>query len=446
MTLWRKTKVNRLYIFLLLSIVLCSIKLSKGDYFNLTLIFLAGYLLSAICCLYNATTWGVDLHPKTIFILFLGMVAFMCGCYLGKRTGKKSAITVGARNNLLDVIQRGDGKWKLIIVIIFDICMIFLLYRDIVRIASANMVSWGNLFYNFRSNLGNDNLDVGYSIVVNLGLRITKPLAYIYAAIFAERVVSSGNKNSIISKAIYLLPVIIYAFQVILQGYRIQLVAVIIALIFDLFFFSQIVYEWKARINFKIAVRVCIFFILVCIGFYYVKFFIGKLQESNGVIAYVTNYFGGSLQLFDMYLENPSPKGYETFAALVDSLKEFGLFDGIETVVQHEHRSASTGIYIGNVYTGFRNYYNDYGIIGVLFFSTLYGYIFSKWYRTLKMKKVWKCNAVFSFLLYSYFLYTVVFHFFTDYFFALMGVGWCVNILIFYMIAIFIFKIRIRWS
>lgn len=432
-----------LYIFLLLCIVLLSIKLSKGDYFNLKLIFLAGYLLSAICCLYNVTTWGVDLHLKTVFILFLGMVAFMCGCYLGKRVGKRKGITVEGRNNLLDAIQSGEKKWKLLIVIIFDACMILLLYRDIVRIASVNMVSWGNLFYNFRSNLGNDKLDVGYSTIVNLGLRITKPLAYIYAAIFAERVVNPENKNSIANKGIYLIPVAIYAFQVILQGYRIQLVALIIALIFDLFFFFQIVYEWKVRINFKIAARVCIFFILVCIGFYYVKFFIGKLQESNGVLAYVTNYFGGSLQLFDMYLVNPPQKGYETFAALVDSLKKFGLFEGIETVVQHEYRSASTGVYIGNVYTGFRNYYNDYGIIGVLFFSALYGYIFSKWYRILKMKRVWKFNAVFSFLLYSYFLYTVVFHFFTDYFFALMGVGWCINILIFYMVAVFIFKIKI---
>lgn len=432
-----------LYIFLLLCIVLLSIKLSRGDYFNLTLIFLAGYLLSAICCLYNVTTWGVDLHLKTIIILFLGMIAFMCGCYIGKRVRRKSVVRVDIQNNLLDMIQYGEGKWKLFVVIIFDICMVLLLYRDIVRIASVNMVSWGNLFYNFRSNLGNDNLDVGYSTVVNMGLRITKPLAYIYAAIFAERVVNPKNKSSIINRIAYLIPVAIYAFQVILQGYRIQLVALIIALIFDLFFFFQIVYEWKARINFKIAARICMFFILVCIGFYYVKFFIGKLQESNGVVAYVTNYFGGSLQLFDMYLENPSTKGYETFAALVDSLKKFGLFNGIETVVQHEYRSASTGVYIGNVYTGFRNYYNDYGIIGVVLFSALYGYIFSKWYQILKTRRVWKFDSVFSFLLYSYFLYTVVFHFFTDYFFALMGVGWCVNILLFYMVFVLLFRIRI---
>lgn len=433
-----------LYIFLILCIVLLSIKLSKGDYFNLTVIFIAGYLLSAICCLYNVTTWGVNLHLRTVGILFLGMFSFMSGCYFGKRIGRKKIITSDARSNLLDTIQYGEEKWKLLVVIIFDVCIVFLLYRDIVRIASVKMVSWGNLFYNFRSNLGNDNLDVGYSTVVNWGLRITKPLAYIYAAIFAERIVNPENRNSIMNKMIYLIPVVIYAFQVILQGYRIQLVALITALIFDLFFLNQIVYQWKARINFKIAIKICIFFILICIGFYYVKFFIGKLQESNGVISYVTNYFGGSLQLFDMYLENPINKGHETFAALVDSLKKFGFFNGVETVVQHEYRSASTGVNIGNVYTGFRNYYNDYGIIGVPFFSALYGYIFSKWYRILKMKRVWKSNTVFIFLLYSYFLYTIVFHFFTDYFFALIGVGWCVNILMFYIVTVFIFRIRIK--
>lgn len=431
-----------IYIFLLLCLVLFDLKLSNGDYFNLTLIFLSGYLLSAVCCLYNVTNWNVDIYIETILILLVGMCFFVLGCYIGNSV-KSSRIRYSGDNNIFKVLHRGEAIWKLCLAIIFDSVIIFLLYRDIIRIASVNMVSWGNLFYNFRSNLGNDDLNVGYSTIVNLGLRITKPLAYIYSAVFLASFLDPENLKPTIKKLPYLIPVILYGFQVILQGYRIQLVALIVAMIFDLFFFTQTMNKWKGKINFKIAFRFSVFFILVCIGFYYVKFFIGKLQESNGVISYVTNYFGGSLQLFNMYIKEPVNQGYETFAALVDSLKKYGFFEHTSTVVQHEHRSASTGVYIGNVYTGFRNYFNDYGMIGICFFPMLFGFIFSKWYKNLKRTIVWNTNRIYSLLLYSSLLYTVVFHFFTDYFYALIGIGWFFNLFVFYLLVVGIFKIQI---
>lgn len=434
-----------IYIFLLLCLVLLDLKLSNGDYFNLTLIFLSGYLLSAICCLYNVTIWNVDIGIETILILLVGMCFFVLGCNLGNKVkGLRISYSVG--NNIFKVLHRGEVKWKLYLAIIFDIIIIFLLYRDIIRIASANMVSWGNLFYNFRSNLGNDDLNVGYSMIVNLGLRITKPLAYIYSAISLASILDPENLKPTIKKLPYLTPVILYGFQVILQGYRIQLVALIVAIIFDWFFFTQTMHKWKREINFKIAFRFSIFLIFACIGFYYVKFFIGKLQESNGVILYVTNYLGGSLQLFDMYIKEPVNKGHETFAALVDSLKKYGFFEHVNTVVQHEHRSASTGVYIGNVYTGFRNYLNDYGIMGVCFFSMIFGFIFSKWYKDLKRTTAWNTNRIYSFLLYSSLLYTIVFHFFTDFFYSLIGLGWFFNLFVFYLLVVGIFKIKIGGS
>lgn len=434
-----------IYIFLLLCLVLLDLKLSNGDYFNLTLIFLSGYLLSAACCLYNVNIWNVDISIKAILILLIGMCFFMLGCNLGNKF-KGPRIRRSEDNNIFRALNRGGAKWKLYLAIIFDVIIIFLLYKDIIRIASVNMVSWGNLFYNFRSNLGNDDMNVGYSMIVNLGLRITKPLAYIYSAIFLASFLDPENLKPTIKKLPYLIPVILYGFQVILQGYRIQLVALIVAMLFDWFFFTQTTRKWKGRINFKIAFRLSVFLILACIGFYYVKFFIGKLQESNGVILYVTNYFGGSLQLFDMYIKEPVNKGHETFAALVDSLKKYGFFEHVNAVVQHEYRSASTGVYIGNVYTGFRNYLNDYGIMGVCLLSMIFGFIFSKWYKNLKRTTNWNSTRIYSFLLYSSLLYTVVFHFFTDYFYSLIGLGWLFNMLVFYLLVVGMFKIQIGGS
>lgn len=431
-----------LYIFSLLCLVLLCLKMSNRDYFNITLIFLAGYLLSAICCLYNLNEWAINIQFSTIAIVFAGLCSFMLGSFCGKRI-KTKQIFCYKEISIFEVIKKGGSKCKLWLAIFFDIFIIVLLYKDIVRIASLNWVSWGNLFYNFRANLGNEELNAGYSFIVNIGLRITKPLAFIYATIFTGIMLDPDDNTPFTNKLKYCIPIVLYSFQVILQGYRIQFIALIIAIIFNIFFFTQIVHNWKGRINLKIAFQSVVFFALICIGFYYIKFVIGKLQESNGVIAYVTNYFGGSLQLFDMYLQYPANNGYETFAAFINSLQKFGFFERINTVVQHEYRSASTGVYIGNVYTGFRNYYNDYGMLGVLFFSTILGYIFSIWYQSIKLTRSWNTNRMYKYILYSSLLYTIVFHFFTDYFFSLIGIGWLVNLWIFYVITILIFKVRI---
>lgn len=436
-----------IYIIVLFGFVYFSFKLSKGDCFNLPFLLIAGYFVSAFCCLYNKKNWAVDLSFYTLIIIMVGILSFMIGSAVGDRIIlKHTSNQLHTGNRCVDIYQivhAGESYWKLLVVCLFDLAVIYFLYKDIVRIAGIRVVSWGNLFYNFRSNLADDSLNVGYSSFVNFGLRVTRPFAYLYAVILIGNCVDPTVTRRKKVRLFYGIPILLYAFQVILQGHRIPLIGLIIAFVFLIYYFKQYNCGWKMKLKVTTALRIIVFFSFICIGFYYVKFFIGKLQESNGVIYYITNYLGGSLQLLDMYLKDPMDNGHETFAAVVDSLKRFGLFTGVKTVVQHEYRYASTGIYIGNVYTGFRNYYNDYGVIGVCFFSAFLGFIFSNFYKHLRKIQNWTINGLFTLILYSSFLYSVVFHFFTDYFFALIGVGWTINIFIFYLCMQIVFNKRI---
>ena len=436
-----------LYVLVLLLIVYLSYKTSNGDYFNLNFIFLVGYLISAFCCIYNSSLWNVSIHLITLFIIVTGQIAFSLGTSLGNKTVTKTINNNSRQYKLYDIINDGSSNIKLVIIIIFDLVIVFLLYRDIVRIANANLVSWGNLFYNFRSNLGDDSLGARYSSVVNIGIRLTRSLAYIYLTIFIGNIFNPENRRKRKGLIRYLIPVIIYSIQVMLQGYRIQLIAMVVATLFLSFYFFQTNMGWSGRVNFAVIRKLLIIFFLICVGFYYSKFLIGKLQESNGVVYYVTNYLGGSLQLFDMYLQKPINNGHETFAAMVDSLRgAFGLFKNTATVIQHEYRSAITGIYIGNVYTGFRNYYNDFGIIGTVVLSFLLGYIFSHWYKRIKVRQKWTVYNLFELMFYASLLYTIVFHFFTDYFYALIGLGWIFNAFLFWLLTILIFGTKISFG
>lgn len=431
------------YILLLAIAWYLALKMSHNDYFNIVVLLLLGYLISAICCLYNITLWGVQLHLYTVIILCLGFVSVGIGAKLGNTIGKKKV--TNKENSVYEVVERGYDTAKVLCVIIFSLLITILLVKEIGDIASLNQRTWASTIINYRRNIADTTIDADHSAIVNLGLRITRALSYIYLMIFISTFYNKSKTKQCKFRWLYIIPAILYAIQCIVRGVRVPILSVIVAAIFVLYFFFKYNEKWKGRINLQRIGKVLVWGIAICIIFYYAKFFIGKMQDSNGVVAYVTNYLGGSLQLFDMYLSDPlyPSEAHETFAGLVNSLKSFGFFTNVDTVVQHEYRNAITGVYIGNIYTGFRNYYNDYGILGMILLSVLFGYIFSVWYKTLKRYKYWTTNRVFSLILYSYLLYCVIFHFFTDYFYSLIAVGWVVNIVIMYILCRLIFDLRI---
>lgn len=435
-----------LYILILAMIWYLQLKFSRNDYFDITALLFLGYLISAICCLYNAILWDVQLHFYTIVVLCMGFVSVGIGAKLGNVIGTNKQ--VAKHNSIYEVIERGYNTAKVICVIVLSVTITILLIREIGSIASLNERVWASTIVNYRRNMADDAMNANHSSIVDAGLRITRALAYIYLIIFVSTFYNKRNVKKCPFRWLYIIPAFLYAVQCIIRGVRIPILSVVIAAIFLFYFFYKYNKRWSGYINIKIIGRILIFGVIICIIFYYAKFFIGKMQDSNGVVAYVTNYLGGSLQLFDMYLSDTAypSEMRETFAGMINSLKSFGLFENVKTVIQHEYRNASTGVYIGNIYTGFRNYYNDYGIIGMMFISIVFGFVFSKWYKTLKKRRYWNTNRVFSLILYSYLLYCVVFHFFTDYFFSLIAIGWIVNIIIMYMLCRIVFDIQIDVS
>lgn len=428
-----------LYTLLLAMAWYLVLKFAKNDCFDIMSVLLFGYLVSAVCCLYNVKLWNVQLHLYTIFVLSCGFISMGVGVGLGNKIGKTRQSE--KEKSLFRVLERGYDTLKVSCVILFCLIITLLLLKEIIDIANVYHRAGLSTIVTYRRNLADASLHVSHSIIVNFGMRVTKVIAYIYLLLFVSSFFKKQLVNQCQFRWLYLLPVILHSAQCIVRGVRIPILSVIVAAVFMFYFLYKYTKQWKGHINVQKIGKILVFGVITCIAFYYAKFFIGKMQESNGVIGYVTNYLGGSLQLFDMYLVDPEyPAGlHETFAGLVNSLKSFGLFRGIGTVVQHEYRSASTGVYIGNIYTGFRNYYNDYGIIGMMILSIIFGFLFSCWYSWLKTIKNWNTNKVFALILYSFFIYCVVFHFFTDYFYSLIAIGWFINIIIMYILCRIVF-------
>ena len=437
-----------LHIVFLLAITFFALKVSN-NYLKPSFLLLFGYLISAVCCLYNVTLWEVSLHLITLVIIYAGLISFVMGNWFGERVRLRRITAHGANREKEEGISfseyissREMNSALLFVLAMMCIGVTILLYREIVRIANLNFVSWGNLIYNFRMNKKSEGEAGQFSSIVNYGLRITLPVSYVCATkLICD--IQARNKARRGKRLLLLIPPICYVVQCTLRGLRIPTIGFILGVIYIYIFAKQNATQRNFKVSPKILLRIMLGVVLICVVFYNAKFVIGKLQDDIGVVGYVTNYLGGSLQLLDMYTQNPPvDNNIETFAALINSLHKFGLLKNLSTTVAHEYRSSASGVYIGNIYTGFRLYHHDFGFAGVVFFSFLLGCIFSSWYKAIKSIRTWNSSKVFWVLLYASFIYMIFFHFFTDYFYTLLGVGKIFDIIVFYFVVRLMLSLR----
>jgi len=440
-----------LLILSLFIIFLFSYLLFNKDIFSPTVLFTGFYLVSAFCTFYNIKTWGVDLHYYTVLIILLGIISFAIAEFLVKyinRNSEKSTLKINT--NAWDYKEIRIEKYKIVIIIIVNIVITYMLYKEIIRIANLNYQSWGNLIYNYKTNSQNESL-TGSSLspLVTQVLKITKGFAYVFLFIFINNMYCRVGTliNRFRRNFVYLVPALFLCAHSLLKGVRIAIIALIIAGVFMAYFWIQNKKGWTFKFKIKNIVYSVVSVMLVLFIFYQVKEIFGRQQEDLGVIGYVTTYLGASIQLFDQYLYNNSYvsfKTIETFSGLVSSLQKLGMFSNITVLEQPEFRYSPTGLNIGNVYGAVRGYYHDFGIFGVVGCFFVMSTVLNTWYIRLKSKISINSKSLFSFILYSTLVYGVVFLNFYVYITAKVSIGFIVEMIILWFCIKFIFNFRIK--
>lgn len=458
---YKALKVKKMALVFLISVLfiifLLSYYLFNEDIFSPTVLLSGSYLISAICCLYNIKTWGVNLHIYTVILILLGIVFFAIGEFFVKYV-KLPHLKV--KKCLSDEQNKYEftsnvitvKKYKIVIVVLINIIITYLLYKEIIRIAYINYQDWGNLIYNYKTNAHNDSLNnSSLSIMFTQMLKITKSFGYIFLYVFINNMYYSlgGRLYKLRKNFIYLLPALFLSIQSLLKGVRIAIIALIIGGVFMAYFLAQNKKGWSFKFKIKHLIYSIVSISIILITFYQVKELFGRQQEDLGVVGYATTYLGASIQLFDQYMYDGSDTSIntiETFSGLISSLKKVGLFTNYMVLEQPEFRYSPTGLSIGNVYGGVRSYYNDFGILGVCVGFFIMSVILNVWYSKLKKRTFIKSNRILSFILYSSLVYGIVFLTFYDYLTPKIAIGFIAEIIILWICIklVFSFKIKLK--
>jgi oligosaccharide repeat unit polymerase len=189
--------------------------------------------------------------------------------------------------------------------------------------------------------------------------------------------------------------------------------------------------------------------------FYSVRVLVGRSSyKDTPFFDYISMYIGAPIQLFDQYIT--SPNNYVDISNQIQILDKnsFGkeTFVGIHSMISKlngkkinkglEFRESPTGIRLGNVYTSFRRYYNDFGLAGIIICPFIIGSFYSFIYRKIKhYRNSINEKANLYIIFYSYVLYGIVVLAMEDVFFLVfMSVAFGEEVIIMYVLHYFLFS------
>lgn len=265
-----------------------------------------------------------------------------------------------------------------------------------VMVAYKQVISYGN---------------VSLNPIVNQMTKMVYSFGYVYMFIFVNNVFASKENHRIRRNVEYLIPAFLFVAMSIIKGNRIDIMQLVVMAVFLYYMFFHRKVGWNKHLSGKMLKKAIVVFVVGMVLFYYMKELVGRVSSLN-FLEYITQYIGGSIQLLDQYVREFShvtdvPFG-ETLTGLITGLRKLGLTTA-SLMKQLEFRYTPTGIYLGNVYTALRRYYNDAGWIGVVVFPAILSLIMNVFYRKVRLYKDNTIKHVYNTVVYASLLYVVPF-------------------------------------
>ena len=383
-------------------------------------VLVAGYTFSIICASVNVENWGIDLHINTFLVLVYGTLLFVLTGYWVKKYIQKSN-TETFKSNLVNI----EVNYKyLYLYIAFQILVMIIWVWGIYAVTDSlgNFDSFSERMVAFRkwNSYGTSWLDNYFYIFINQFNQISllSPYLFLYIIIKSSFI---NKRNNIIVLSI---SIIISLIQILFNGGRLNIISLALS---SCLYYCVFYYQHNGKrflLTGKLVFKFLLIFVVGSLGFYYSKAIVGRgasdLSMAN-IIPYLTMYVGGPIQLLDMFLQNPIEQswiwGKEVFSTLNFQLIRFGFFN-IEPYITHlEFRTATTGAFLGNIYTAYRSYIYDFGFIGLtilpVIFSSIVNYLYYKIVYSNKSNEI-----SFLLLFYSLIFWCIFFDFVRCFFFT----------------------------
>lgn len=401
------------------------------------------FLISLLVLSVNINEWDVDLSINTIFLLIIGFVVFLGTSLFCKKVfdKKNNDDNQSLKDNKLII----PNKICFSIMIIFSIIISFLyvkaFYNSVGGFTNLKELSSAINYYRVSISYGIGNASEIPTLITQL-YKVLKVFAMICIYIFINNYYYHRiNKDKKKFELKYVIPFLLLAPLSLLTGNRMELATLIIATI-------VIINIMANRYGYKLNISTFgkFFILLICAVclLSFTKNITGRTSDSKG-FEYVSIYFGAPVELLDLYMKEPKTNseffGKETFWSLNNTIRKI---EKKPTYQIHLPPKDVNGHILGNVYTAYRNLYQDFGMIGLIILVSLESFILSTMYYKIKNNK--KRGIINSYeIMYALMIHVLVFFSFSEQFYnSIISINYITLLLLLFIIKIFLTKIKMR--
>lgn len=391
---------------------------AKGDVFFPGTIVMLVYVLSLSFLLIQMNKWGGNISFESFCIFFLGITTYLIGSIIGDNQISKITIQnklhveIGKNENTNSIINL--PAFITICVIVLDILILLKYYIDVRNSASSvgSFSSISQMITVYRMAGVYGNLKIGLTKISIHGYSLMMVLAYFYLYIILINLINyTRSKVWIVTNMI---PVILYILCSLMTGGRNPIIQILVASLMMFYIIYTRAHGISKRFNKKFTKRLIIIVAITLIAFSAMRGVVGR-QETSNTFDYIAMYIGAPIKLFDMFIENPPQKahtyfGQETFINVINWIGSYTHNKDMTSLVMNKEFRQYQGINLGNVYTAFREYYFDFGILGVIVLSFIHSVFFSSLYRKIKNKVYLKQNKFdLQLIIYAYLSVSLVY-------------------------------------
>ncbi len=399
-----------------LALFVLSFRRFDRDIFSPPTALSALFALSAIISTYNMDKWDMwSFHANTYGLFTWGLAVFIGVSYVvQKLVFKTDAHSVPRPAGPSGRAALNPNQVTLWLVILMDVAILALFYREVFRIAvekggyaGGGYAALMTAYKDASSYKGVLSLEEGIPVYLNQLIKLMTVFGYVYMYFFINNAVVHRLKKR---DWLLLLPIFLYILQKLLNAGRIELLGVAAAAVMMWYMLWRRAYGWRRGVNLKLVAVCGGSFIAVILAFYLLRNVVGR-NSSRDFLSYIANYAGSSTRLFDLYLQDPTPPGawgQETFYSIHRFLAKYGISGG-EMFSKHLEYRYVGDVNVGNVYSAFRRYYHDFGFLGLTVLQAVSALIYNTFYVAVKYRKLRPDGRIadFSLLMYSFIVYAL---------------------------------------
>lgn len=360
------------------------------DLMHPSVLTIGATFVSVLAAIWNVELWAIDYHFNTFIVLVGGLI---CISITGILCAK--AKTRRRRHSLQDEDDiKEDGPYEMdrvlfLSILCFNFFVLIWYYYIIIKTTGGGALTEMMASFRMIHSYGISSEEtVSIPALLNQCIKLNKVLAYVFVMIFLNNIIGYKKKDWK-----YLVPPTLFCLQTLLGSDRIYIVILSGASVVMAYLMWHRMHGWNRNINSKYAKIALKALVIILVFFFGARNIVGHgSNQINNPMTYITQYVGGSIQLLDLYIQNPQIEddagwGEESFSSIYKTITQM---KGETPSKRHLEFRSSNGIVIGNIYTAVRKYHHDFGIAGVLLLCSIFGLFFGIAYRRLQEERVKK--------------------------------------------------------